>query len=92
MQITGFPAVESLQYSYQLVSHVKWRILIGQIVALVSAEGLLVACAWYLPDFAIFTAWTTILFTILLLFYCVRMMIVYFDRDHIERADLRKYY
>lgn len=92
MQITGFPAVEALQYSHQLLSRIKWRILFGQIIALIAAEGLIVLCAWFLPDFAIFTAWTTLLFTILLLFYCVRMVIAYFDRDHIERADLRKYY
>ena len=92
MQITGFPAVEALQYSHQLLTHIKWRILLGQIVALIGAEGLIVACAWYLPDFAIFTVWTTVLFVVLLLFYCVRMMIAYFDRDNIERADLRKYY
>lgn len=92
MQITGFPAVEALQYSYQLVTHVKWRILLGQIVALMATEALIVACAWYLPELPIFTAWSTILFTILLSFYCVRMMIAYFDRDQIERADLRKYY
>jgi 4-amino-4-deoxy-L-arabinose transferase-like glycosyltransferase len=92
MQITGFPAVEALQYSHQLLTPVKWGILSGQLIFLLGTEALLVACAWFLPEFVIFTVWTTALFTLLLLFYCVRMQIAYFDRDHIERADLRRYY
>jgi len=92
MQITGFPMVEALQYSYQLLTPVKWGILGGQILALLATEGLIALCAIYLPNFIIFTVWTTLLFTVLLLFYCVRMMIAYFDRDQIERADLRRYY
>lgn len=92
MQITGFPAVEALQYSHQLLTPVKWSILSGQLLFLLGTEALLVACAWFLPEVIIFTVWTTVLFTLLLLFYCVRMQIAYFDRDHIERADLRKYY
>jgi hypothetical protein len=92
MQITGFPAVEALQYSHQLVTEVKWKILVGQLLFLLGTEGLLAACAWFLPETVVFTLWTTVLFTLLLLFYCVRMVIAYFDRDHIERADLRKYY
>lgn len=92
MQITGFPTMEALQYSYHLLTPVKWGILGGQIFALLATEGLIVLCAMYLPNFILFTIWSTVLFTVLLLFYCVRMMITYFDRDQIERADLRKYY
>lgn len=92
MQITGFRAVEALQYSYQLMTTVKWRILVGQLLFLFATEALLIACAWFLPDVVVFTVLTTVLFTLLMLFYCVRMVIAYFDRDQIERADLRKYY
>ena len=92
MQITGFRAIEALQYSHQLVTSVRWRILVGQLLLLFSTEALLVSCAWFFPDVIIFTTVTTLLFTWLMLFYCVRMMIAYFDRDQIERADLRKYY
>ena len=92
MQITGFRAIEALQYSHQLMTTVKWRILVGQLLFLFATEALLVACVWFFPDIVIFTILTTVLFTILLLIYCVRMVIAYFDRDHIERADLRKYY
>ena len=92
MQITGFHAVEALQYSHQLVTSVKWKILVGQLFLLFLTEGVIMACARYLPEFAIFTGVTSVLFILLMLFYCVRMMIAYFDRDHIDRADLRKYY
>ena len=92
MQITGFQAIEALQYSHQLVTSVRWRILFGQLLFLLGTEALLVACAWFLPNAIVFTVLTTVLFTLLLLFYCIRMVIAYFDRDHIERADLRKYY
>ena len=92
MQITGFHAVEALQHSHQLITTVKWKILIGQLLFLLFTEGAIVACAWFLPEFSIFTVVTSVLFTILILFYCIRMMIAYFDRDQIERADLRKYY
>ena len=92
MQITGFPAVEALQYSHQLVTNVQWQILLGQILALFGTEALISICALYLPKSIIFTVWTTVLFAALLLFYCVRMMVAYFERDHIDRADLRRYY
>ena len=64
----------------------------GQLFLLFLTEGVIMACARYLPEFAIFTGVTSVLFILLMLFYCVRMMIAYFDRDQIERADLRKYY
>lgn len=92
MQITGFPALEALQYSHQLLTSVKWKILLGQLLFLCGTEALLALCAYFIPNFIVLTIWTTVMFTFLLLFYCIRMMIAYFDRDQIERADLRKYY
>ena len=92
MQITGFHALEALQYSHQLLTSVKWKILVGQLLFLCGTEALLAVCAYFLPNFTVLTILTTVLFAFLLLFYCIRMMIAYFDRDQIERADLRKYY
>ena len=91
MQITGFPMLEALQYSHQLLVPVKWSILSGQIFLLLCAESLIGLCAVFLPNGIIFMTLTTALYVVLLLFYCVRMEIAYFDRDHIERADLKKY-
>lgn len=93
MQITGFRPIEALHYSYQLVTtKIKWAILGGQIVFLLTAESLIGLCAVFLPNPIVFTVLTTLLYAILLMVYCVRMEIAYFDRDQIERADLRTYY
>ena len=92
MQMTGFRALEAWQYSYQLISTVKWRILIGQLIFLLATEGVICVCAWFAPNFVIFTVLTTVLYTVLMLVYCVRMQIAYFDRDNIQRADTRMFY
>ncbi len=91
MQITGFPMLEALEYSHQLLTPIQWKIIGRQILALLAAEALIGVCAIFLPG-SIFTLITTMVYALLLLYYCVRMEIAYFDCDHIERADLRKYY
>lgn len=91
MQITGFRAIEALQYSHQLITPVKWKILGGQILFLLCAEALICLCAVFVPGRLVFVLLTTALYAILLMLYFVRMQIAYFDRDQIERADLKKY-
>ncbi len=92
MQITGFPAAEALQYSNQLSKPVKWRILISQTFFLFVVETLIFLCALFAVEWIAFTIISTALFTLLIIVYCVRMQIVYFDLDGIERKDLKKYY
>ena len=92
MQITGFRAMEALHYSYQLYSPVKGKVLVAQFLLLAFSEALIALCAMYLQSFIVFTALTTVMYSIMLIVYCVRMEIVYFDRDQIERADLARYY
>ena len=92
MQITGFRPLEALHYSYHLIAPVKWLILLGQIVILFAMEVLIVLCVVLTPNEVAFTVLTTVLYTLLIMIYCVRMQIAYFDRDNIERADLRGYY
>lgn len=92
MQITGFRALEALHYSQQLLSSIKWKILFGQLFIILIVEGLLVVCAMFVPSGAVFLVWASVLYVILLMVYCVRMQIAYFDKDHIEREDLKKYY
>ena len=92
MQITGFRAFEALHYSYQLATSIKWRILGGQLVGLLFVQGALAVCAWFVPTRIAFLALATALYAGLNLLYCVRMQIAYFDRDHIDRADLAGYY
>lgn len=91
MQITGFRAIEALHYSYQLLAPVKWRILAGQFAFLLFVEAVVGALAVVVGSVT-FTVLTTLLYAILIMVYCVRMQIAYFDRDNIERADLRNYY
>lgn len=92
MQITGFRAYEALQYSYQLLTPMKWRLTMVQLMSIVFVETLIALCAVFLPYTLLFTILTTALYAFLLMIYCVRMQIVYFDRDQIERADLNRFY
>lgn len=92
MQITGFRTFEALRYSYQLATPVKWKILLSQIVILFCAEAILGACAIFIPDSVLFTILTTFLYAMMLMIYCVRMEIAYFDRDSIKREDISEYY
>ena len=91
MHITGFPAAEALQYSNQLSKPAKWRILLSQTVFLFAVETLIFLSVLLTGEFT-FTIVSTILYAFLIMIYCVRMQVVYFDLDGIERRDLRKYY
>ena len=92
MQITGFKAKEALYYSNNLNTPVKRRIVAGQLLFLFIAYSSIFLCAWFAVSFVWFTVLTTILYYFLIMLYCVRMQIVYFDRDNIDRADLLGYY
>ena len=92
MQITGFKAAEALYYSNQLAASVRWRILLGQAVSLFVMDALIYLCVLFAPNPFVFTLLTTLLYAFVILIYCVRMQIAYFDLDHIERADVKKYY
>ena len=92
MQITGFRALEALEYSHQLMQPVKREILIGQLLCLFFVEGLVCACVAFAPSSFLFAVLTTLLYAFMIMIYCVRMQIVYFDCDQIERADLKYYF
>lgn len=92
MQITGFGAFEALQYSYQIFSPVKWSTLWEQYFLLLLAEILISLCALFIQGKIVFFVLTSVLYMFITLFYCVRMQIAYFDRDNIEREDLKYYY
>ena len=94
MQITGFRSLEALVYVNRIASAgSKLRILISQLVVLLFAELTICLCAYLLvADFVAFTIVTTVLFSIMIMIYCVRMEVAYFDVDHLERADIKKYY
>lgn len=92
MQITGFRAAEALYYSNQLAAPVRWRILLGQTATLLMMDALVYLCLIFVPEPIVFTILTTLLYALVIMIYCVRMQIAYFDLDHIERADITKYY
>ena len=92
MQLTGFRPIEALNYSNQLTSSVKWRILFGQLFCLISSEIIISVCAIFMPTGIWFVVVTTLAYAFLIMVYCVRMQITYFDLDQIERMDKKKYY
>ncbi len=93
LQITGFRIFEALHYAHQLTEPIKRKLLFGQLSVLFGTEAVLGACALFLPNNGVvFLIAASVLYVMLLMVYCVRMQIAYFDRDQIERADLNTYY
>lgn len=92
MQITGFRLFEALHYSYHLMSPIKWKIMLSQIAVLLSVEALICACSMFVVSPVVFRVVVAVLYACVLMIYCVRMQVAYFDRDNIERADTAKYY
>ena len=92
MQITGFRAIEALYYSYNLIRKAQWKMLLGQLFCLLFTEAIVAAVAIFAPDTLLFHLIGTGLYSIIIMIYCVRMFIAYFDRENLERADLHKYY
>ena len=84
--------MEALNYSSSLNSPVKGQIVLGQLLFLVFAETAIFLCAWFTFNLLWFTIASTAFYVILIMVYAVRMQIVYFDRDNIDRADLKYYY
>ncbi len=92
MQITGFRAFEALVYSYHLMGEIKGKIVFTQLLVLLSVEAIIAACALLINNYWVFHVVVMVLYAWIIMIFCVRMKIAYFDRDHIERADLAKYY
>lgn len=93
MQITGFRTFEALRYAYMLCEPVQMRLSVWQAFSLLLAEGAIAAVTLFLPASPLVSVLVaTALYAVLMLQFCVRMQIVYFDRGQIERADLKKYY
>ncbi len=90
MQITGFRPLEALRYSHQLVAPETQSIVLGQIGVLLIAELLIGLIAVFLFEWMmILTAMFA--YTVMIMLFCVRMQVVYFDRAQIDRADLDVY-
>ena len=93
MQITGFRTFEALRYGFILCEPVQFKIIGAQTLSMLLAEIAIVAVTLWLPGAQIVSVLvTTGLYALLILQFCVRMQIVYFDREQLERADLKRYY
>ena len=93
MQITGFRPFEALRYAFILCEPVRGKIIVAQTLFLMAAEVLITGCIILLPEMTVLSvAVATLLFAFMIMQFCVRMQIVYFDRAQIERADLRIFY
>ena len=93
MQITGFRTFEALRYGFILCEPVQFKIIGAQTLSMLLAEIAIIAVTLWLPGAQIVSVLvTTGLYALLILQFCVRMQIVYFDREQLERADLKRYY
>jgi hypothetical protein len=93
MQITGFKAFEALRYSYILVEPLRGKIVLSQIFSMFFAELLISASVLLLPRMEIVSiVVATVLYAFMIMQFCVRMQVVYFDREQIERQDLKPSY
>jgi len=93
MQITGFRTFEALRYAFILCEPIQWRLVISQTLSLFVAEAAITAATLYVPGAPIVSVLVaTVCYAMVILQFCVRMQILYFDREQIERADLKKYY
>ncbi len=93
MQITGFKAFEALRYGFLLCEPIQGNIIWVQTLSMLVAEVAIATAALLLPSVWVASVVVaTVLYACLILQFCVRMQIVYFDREQIERADLKKYY
>lgn len=92
MMITGFGAFEALRYSYQLCHPIRGKIIFHQFLLLFIAEVLIIASVFIPGDVMIPVLVATVFYTYMMMLFCVRMQVVYFDRAQIERADLKTYY
>ncbi|MBR2340904.1 MAG: hypothetical protein IKA72_00650 [Clostridia bacterium] len=92
LQITGFAAFDALTYSYHLLAPVQFKIVLVQTGVLLTCEGIIGATVLLLQGDLAGLVVASVLYTVMILVYCIRMMIVYFDRAQLDRADLKKYY
>lgn len=92
MQVTGFRTFEALRYSQQLCHPIKWKIILNQLWLLVLSEGVIAASVFIPADNVVPTLVATAFYAYMIMLFCVRMQVVYFDRAQIERADLTTYY
>ena len=92
VQITGFTAFDALTYSYHLIAPIQLKIVLAQLGVLLACEGIIGATILLLQGNIAGFVVATVLYTVIILIYSIRMLVVYFDRAQLDRADLKRYY
>lgn len=92
VQITGFTAFDALTYSYHLLAPIQFKLVLGQCGFLLFCEALIGATVFLLQGELAGLVVATVLYTAMILIYSIRMLVVYFDRAQLDRADLKRYY
>ena len=93
MQITGFKPFEALRYSNIVCEPIKGKLVTAQFIILILCEILISASVLCLPQTGVVSfIVTTVLYSFMIMIFCVRMQMCYLDRTQTERADLKKYY
>ena len=83
--MTGFRFFDAFLYSYRLMVERRWKLVLSYAISVAALVVVLSGCA-FLPDFA-FRIAGIVLFAFLFLNFCVRMEVVYFDADKLDRED-----
>ncbi len=92
LQLTGFRPYEALRYSYQLVVNVRGRLLLTLIAEFLCVTLVCALAGAFLPYYWMFLIVMFIAFALLFLSFCIRMEIVYFKTDKLDREDLIRSY
>lgn len=83
--MTGSRFFDAFLYSYRLMLERRWRLVLSFTISLACAIAVLCA-AVFLPD-AAFRVAGAVLFLFLFPNFCVRMEVVYFETDKLDRED-----
>ncbi len=93
MQITGFKPFEALRYSNILCESIKGKLVFAQFIILFISEILIAVSVLCLPQMEVVSLIVaTVLYSFMIMIFCVRMQMCYLERTQTERADLKKYY
>lgn len=85
--MTGFGVFDAFVYSYRLMFERRWKLVLSFAVSVVGALVVL-SGAVFLPDYA-FRIVGAVLFIFLFPNFCIRMEVVYFEADKLDREDER---
>lgn len=90
MQITGFRPYNAFLYSYRLAVGVRGKLILSLLLSYAPCMALLIGIS-FAPVF-VSTIIAFVMFAIVYLSFCVRMVSLYFETDKLDREDLLRSY